>query len=232
MIHQLIFAHPKPGMSEEEFQRYWLEVHAPNYASKIKQIRKYAVDTRIPLDGDGEDPLWSGIAEIWLNNDEEQLASLQSPEFLQGARLDEPNWAAFWRTLVLDTEAHVLRPGPGTARPAGAKLFVLAKRAAGTPLADFRARSLDAHAKLALEVPGLVRYVQGFTRDGAYAIGEATLDVAYQLSFESEEALRTALASPEYAALEQDLAEFVETRYIHRMAVRQHWFIGSESAND
>ena len=49
MIHQLIFAHPKPGMSEQEFQDYWVDVHAVQYASKIPQIRKYLIDTRIPL---------------------------------------------------------------------------------------------------------------------------------------------------------------------------------------
>jgi EthD domain len=41
MIHQLIFAHPKPGMSEKDFQDYWVNVHAVNYASKIPQIKKY-----------------------------------------------------------------------------------------------------------------------------------------------------------------------------------------------
>ena len=47
--------------------------------------------------GETGDPLWSGVAEIWLANEEEQLASLQTPEFLKGARADEPKWAAFWR---------------------------------------------------------------------------------------------------------------------------------------
>ena len=112
MIHQLIFAHPRPGLSEEEFQQYWLEVHAVRYASRIPQIRRYLIDTRIPFGQEPEDPLWGGVAEIWLENEEEQLASLQSPEFLQGARIDEPRWAAFWRTLALDTDAHTLREGP------------------------------------------------------------------------------------------------------------------------
>ena len=112
MIHQLIFAAPKPGMTEEEFQKYWLEVHAVKYASKIKQIRKYMIDTRVPIPGEKTPPLFGGIAEIWIDNEKDQLESLQSEEFLQGARLDEPKWAAFWQTLVLDTDAHVLLEGP------------------------------------------------------------------------------------------------------------------------
>src|SRR5882672_590883 len=141
MIHQLIFAAPKPGMTEQEFQDYWVNVHAVNYASKIPQIRKYLIDTRIPLDD--EEPLWSGVAEIWLENEEDQLASLQTEEFLQGARLDEPNWAAFWRTVVLDTDAHVLREGPPlSADQDWVKLILLVKRKEGLPLAEFRERSL------------------------------------------------------------------------------------------
>jgi uncharacterized protein (TIGR02118 family) len=226
MIHQLVFAHPKPGMTEEDFQRYWLEVHAPNYAAKIPQIRKYCVDTRFSLGPEPADPPWSGIAEIWLENDEDQLASMQTPEFLDGARMDEPRWAAFWLTVVLDTEAHVLLTGSG--RPHGVKVVVLAKRAGGTTVEEFRQRSLDQHAKIALDVPGLLRYVQGFVRDGAYTVGESVLDAAFQLSFETEGDLRTAVDSAEFQALRQDLAEFAEPRYIHQMAVREHWIIGSE----
>ncbi|WP_329565050.1 EthD domain-containing protein [Kitasatospora sp. NBC_01266] len=228
MIHQLIFAHPKPGMSEQEFQRYWLEVHAPNFASKIPQIRKYAVDTRIPLGEEPADPLWSGIAEIWLENDEDQIASLQTPEFLQGARLDEPNWAAFWRTVVLDTDANLVLPGPGSAVPHPVKLVLLVKRTNGTTVEEFRARSLGQHAKVALQLPGLVRYSQNFTRDGWYGLGETLLDGAYLFNFETEEALRAAYDSPEFAALLADLHEFVEPRYIHQMAAVEHWVIGTE----
>lgn len=227
MIHQLIFAHPKPGWTEERFQRYWLEEHAVRYASKIPQIRRYLIDTRIPLPDDPADPLWSGVAEIWLANDEEQLASLQTPEFLDGARQDEPNWAAFWRTLVLDTDAHLLLDGP--AQPAGVKLFVLVKRRAGLPLADFRRRSLTEHAELVQQLPGLRRYLQGHVRDGAYAIGEAPLDAAYQLWFDDEQALAAALDSPEWARIGKDLDEFCEARYVHRLAVREHWVIGPEA---
>ena len=227
MIHQLIFAYPKPGMSEEEFQRYWLEIHAPRYAAKIKQIKRYKIDTRIPLDTDDSEPLWSGVAEIWLENEEEQLASLQSKEFLQGARLDEPNWAAFWRTVVLDTDAHVVREAPE--HTDGVKLIVLVKRKEGLPLAEFRERSLGKHAELVAELPGLRGYLQGFTRDGAYAVGEAVLDAAYQLWFDDVDALSSALSSPEFRRVEEDLRSFVEERYIHQMVTREHWIIGPGS---
>lgn len=230
MIHQLIFAHPKPGMSEQEFQRYWLEVHAPNYAAKIPQIKRYLIDHRIPFGPEPEDPNWSGVAEIWLPNGEEQIASLQTPEFLEGARLDEPKWAAFWRTVVLDTDAHVVVEGPGMVdNPAAVKLILLVKRREGTSLADFRARSLDKHAEVVQEIPGLRRYLQGHTVDGAYGVGEAVLDAAYQLWFDDIDALTKAAETPEFARAMDDLKSFVEPRYVHQMAVQEHWVIGPEA---
>lgn len=230
MIHQLIFAAPRPGMSVEEFQRYWVDVHAVQFASKIPQIRKYLIDTTIPFELGGTDPRWGGVAEIWLANEEEQLASLQTPEFLQGARLDEPTWAAFWQTLVLDTDAHELLPGPDLVPdPSRVKLIMLVKRQEGTSLADFREHSLGTHGELALELPGLRRYLQGHTRDGAYGIGEAVLDAAYQLWFDDADALRAALASPEYARVADDLETFVEARYVHRLVTTEHWILGPQA---
>lgn len=225
MIHQLIFAGPKPGMTVEEFQRYWLEVHAVRYASRIPQIRKYKIDTTVPFPA--IEPLWSGVAEIWLRNETEQLESLQSKEFLEGARPDEPRWAAFWRTVVLDTDAHELLKPPVDAQ--GVKLFVLAKRREGLPLQAFRRRSLGEHAELMLQVPGLRGYVQGHTRDGFYGVGEAILDVAYQLWFDDASALSAALESPEFHRAEDDLKSFVEQRYIHRLVTEEHWIIGPEA---
>jgi len=230
MIHQLIFAAPKPGMTVEEFQDYWVKVHAVRFASKIPQIKKYLIDTTIPFDLGGGDPKWSGVAEIWLNNEEEQLASLQTEEFLQGARLDEPKWAAFWQTVVLDTDAHELKAGPALVEgQEWVKLIVLVKRKEGLPLAAFREYSLGSHGELTLKVPGLRRYLQGHTRDGAYGIGEPVLDAAYQLWFDDVAALEAALASPEFKQVVEDYPEFVEPRYVHRLVTTEHWVIGPDA---
>lgn len=229
MIHQLIFAYPKPGMTETEFQRYWLDVHAPRYASRIPQIRKYLIDTRIARQSDSGDHLWSGVAEIWLANEREQLESLQTPEFLKGARLDEPNWAAFWRTVVLDTDAHVLLEpptysGPGT----GVKLIRLVKRRQGTDLAEFRERGLK-HAERLLALPGLRGLVFGHTRDAFYGVGEAVLDGAFQLWFNDLDALDAALSGEAHALASEDLLTFAEPRYVHELTVAEHWIIGPQA---
>lgn len=229
MIHQFIFAYPRPGMTEAEFQRYWVEEHAVRYASRIPQIRKYLVDTRIPLPGETGDPLWSGVAEIWLTNEREQLESLQTPEFLEGARRDEPNWAAFWRTVGLDTTAHELVRGPGEVRDnTMAKLLVLSKRKAGMALDEFRSYMLGPHASCVEEVPGLRRYQVGLVNDGFYAIGESILDCVEQLWFDDVDSALAAQESAQMKAADADYANCAESRYIHRLLVREHWIIGPE----
>ncbi|PIG90980.1 EthD family reductase [Gloeocapsopsis sp. IPPAS B-1203] len=230
MIHQLIFAHPKPGMSEKEFQNYWINVHAVKYASRIPQIKRYLIDSRIPFGSEPQDPLFSGVAEIWLENEEEQLASLQSKEFLQGARLDEPNWAAFWRTVVLDTNTHVLMAGEPLKKDSTMiKIFALVKRKAGMPLEEFRKYSLEIHGPKDLKLPGLRRYIQCHVRDSFYTVGESILDCVSQLWFDDIQAIEKMLESDENKESAADLANFVELKYAHSFITDEHWIIGPES---
>lgn len=230
MIHQFIFAYPKPGMSEKDFQDYWKNVHAIKYASKIPQIKRYMIDSRIPLKNETGDPLWSGVAEIWLENEEKQLASLQSKEFLEGARLDEPTWAAFWRSVALDTTTHFIMEGEPFQKDSNqVKLFILAKRKEGLPLKTFREKLLASHSQQVLRIPGLKRYAQCHVRDGFYAIGEALLDCISLLWFENMDALETALESPEYKNRVLPEYEYLfESKYVHTLVTDETWIIGPE----
>ncbi|MFE0463965.1 EthD domain-containing protein [Kitasatospora sp. NPDC058965] len=228
MIHQFILAAPKPGMTTQEFQDYWVNVHAVKFASKIPQIRKYLIDSRIPFDGDLGTPALphQGIAEIWLANGEEQLASLQTDEFLQGARLDEPTWAAFWQTLVVDTTAHEIVPGPEDGPAGRVKLTVLLKRAPGLDLAEYRSRTLGEYAQVVAGAPGLRRALHAHTVDGAYVFGEAGFDSVEQFWFDDEAALTAALASPWFAELKAAQQGLVDPKYVFSLASTETWIIG------
>jgi hypothetical protein len=233
MIHQFILAAPKPGMTAQEFQDYWVNVHAVKFAAKIPQIRRYLIDSRVPFDGDrGRPPLpHQGIAEIWLANDEEQLASLQSEEFLQGARLDEPNWAAFWLTIVLDTEAHEIVPGPPLTdpKPSWVKLTTLIKRKPGLALDYYRQQTLTRYAAEVSRLPGLRRHLHAHTRDGFYTFGEASFDSVEQIWFDDLDALREALASPQYAERVRPALEAVaDPAHVFSLASKEDWIIGPQ----
>jgi uncharacterized protein (TIGR02118 family) len=231
MIHQLIFAAPKPGMTAEEFQDYWVNVHAVKYASKITQIKKYMIDTRILFAGDFGQPLLphQGVAEIWIEP-EDQIASLQSKEFLEGARLDEPKWAAFWQTFVIDTTAHEIIAGPTlTKNQNWVKMIILHKRILGLPVETYRQYCLKAHAPLMSELPDLRRYLQCHTVDGYYVIGEsACFDGAEIIWFDSAEMLADSLASDQFRKVRESWNNFVNPKYIFSITAEEHWVIGPD----
>ena len=230
MIHQHIFASPKPGMTEAAFQDYWLNVHAVKFASKIPQIVRYKIDLRLDWTGERPNPIWNGIAEIWLRNEAEQLASMQTPEFLDGARRDEPAWAAFWNTLGLDTGTHVIRDTIGDAIICGrVKLTVLQKRREGIPLAEFRRISLEEQSPAAAECPGVLRHDLCLARDSLYATGESRFDAVGHYWFENSAAFETAIADPLTRALilPSD-GRLLVPRYVIPMLTSEHWVIGPQ----
>jgi hypothetical protein len=227
MIHQFILAAPRPGMTAEEFQDYWVHVHAVKFAARIPQIKRYLVDTRIEFDGDLGTPALphQGMAEIWLENEREQLASLQTDEFVHGARADEPNWAAFWLTIGVDTTAHEIVPGDP--RSDGVKMTVLLKRRPGMSLVDYRRATLDGYAPVAAELPGLRRYLHCHTRDGAYVFGESNFDSVEQWWFDDVDALRAALVSAHHTdRVAPARAAIVDPRHVFSLTTRENWVIG------
>jgi len=222
MIHQFIFAGPKPGLSAEAFQSYWVNFHAVDYAAKIPQIRQYLVATRLSASGAREVPFFQGAAEIWLQNDEEQLASLQTPEFLQGARLDEPRWAAFWRTFVHDADTEIVKSAVFRAEGYN-KLYVFLKRRPDLSLAQFHSRLLEQHRQTALAVPGTLGYLASFARPGAYGLGEPRFDAIEVYSFVSAADATAALTS--VAAMEESWKAFCNTDYLFTFIGQEHWVI-------
>jgi hypothetical protein len=225
VIHQFIFAGPKPGLSPEAFASYWINFHAVDYAAKIPQIRQYLVATRLPLTTGRDVPFFEGVAEIWLRSDAEQIASLQSPEFLQGARADEPRWAAFWQTFAFDTDPHVLRDYSGNELwPEFAKLYVLLKRRPDLSLDAFRAELLAGRRGDGAGANALVRHVLGLARPGLYGLGEPRFDAIEVLSFADAAALHTCLAAGFERALHAGLS-LLDERYLFTFAAQEHWII-------
>lgn len=215
-IHQYIFAGPKPGLTAEAFQSYWVNFHAVDFAAKIPQIRRYLVATREKVEGSRQMPFFEGVAEIWLQNDQEQIASLQTDEFLRGARKDEPRWAAFWQTFVLDTETRVLKDVEGPLREY-VNVYVLLKRKPETELAEFAA-GLEGHALSASTRYPVRRCTIGLARGNLYGFGEPRFDGIEVWSFDATERASATLASA-------GSWSFADPRYIFAMVAREHWII-------
>lgn len=212
MIHQLIFANPKPGMSVKEFQDYWINVHATEYAGKIKQIKKYKVNRILPLEDETE-PVFHGMAEIWLENEEEQLESLLSDEYVHGARADEPNWAAFWETVGLDTYSYdriLCDEEPEY------KILILAKRREGLPLEVFREYIMNRIGEKLEEMDHLKQLTISIVKDNFYFVGESSFDGAIHMWFKSMDAAKEAVKQEAWKSLLTELEIVVSTKYLYQ----------------
>jgi len=231
MIHQHIFASPRPGMSEQEFQDYWRYVHAIKYAVPIPQVRKYKIDCKMDIPSTYHPLAYAGLAEIWLNNEKEKTESVLTPEYLQGAKKDEKKWAAAWQTLVLDTSSTLLHELTAQKKDVPEyKLLVLLKRKENTNLDQFRQHIQTSNAELAVHAPGLIRNLCCFVRDRYYADGsEPFFDFVGHFSAESLLGLKEMMASSYWQ--ETMHADFLKISdpWIHAcMTVRSEWVIGPE----
>ncbi len=219
-------------MTEQEFQDYWRYVHAINYAMPIPQVRKYKIDCKMDVAGTYHPMAYAGLAEIWLNNEQEQAESVLTPEYLEGAKKDEKKWAAAWQTLVLDTQATLLHELTAQRKDLPEyKLLVLLKRKEDTNLAQFRDHLLTNNAALASRTPGLIRNLCCFVRDRYYINGdEPFFDYVGHFSAETLLGLKEMITSNYWQeAMHSDFLAVADP-WIHAcMTVRSEWVIGPEA---
>ena len=87
---KLIFVlYKRQDMSADEFRSYWKETHA-ELAKKIPGARKYLQNHAVS-DPEGEEPPYSGVAELVFDSPEEMRKGLESEE-AQAAIADLPNF--------------------------------------------------------------------------------------------------------------------------------------------
>jgi uncharacterized protein (TIGR02118 family) len=97
----------KPGMSIEEFQRYWREVHAP-IAGAIPGVRRYVQCHAVPETYGGPNaPGFDGAAELWWDSIDAMRAAMATPE-LRAAIEDEKNFIDHTRVASFVTTENVV----------------------------------------------------------------------------------------------------------------------------
>ena len=90
------------------------------------------------------------------------------------------------------------------------KVVVVFRRKVGMDLEAFGQHWQGPHAALVKQLPGLRRYVQSQTIPGGYRKGQPAIDGMAELWFDNTEALRTVAASPAFAAVMADEANFID----------------------
>jgi uncharacterized protein (TIGR02118 family) len=225
MIHRLSFVNAKPGMSEQDFFTYWKDVHAERYGRKIAQAKGYQINFRVPF-GPGQDaPLFQGVSEQWFESDQDVIAYLQSPEYLEGVRPDELNFLTWFGVVTIDTVDRVVVEPPAGDWD-GVKVFVLTKRKPGMSVEEYLQYGREVHGPKVASLPGLRGYVQSSVTDGAYAVAEPLLDTVSTLWLDSADALAAAMASPFFQnEVLPDSARFCDPKYVRSFVMKGHWVV-------
>jgi len=102
MFKMIILLTKKETMSDDEFARYWLDVHAP-LAKKMPGLRKYMVNLvqRPP----NREPDYHGVVELWFDDRENMKKAFVSPE----GKLTQKDSESFTsRMMTLYTEEHTI----------------------------------------------------------------------------------------------------------------------------
>ncbi len=93
----------KDGMSIDEFQRHWREVHGP-IAARLPGLRRYVQCHTLPqLYALENAPAYDGAAELWFDDLGAMQRAMASPE-VRAAREDERNFIDHSRVFAIITE--------------------------------------------------------------------------------------------------------------------------------
>jgi len=90
------------------------------------------------------------------------------------------------------------------------KLIAFFKRSAGLSVEAFQEHWRTVHAELVVRQRGLRRYVQNHTLLSGYRRGEPDYDGVAEAWFDDTQAMRDLADSPEYAAVREDEANFID----------------------
>ena len=106
-VKRVTFLTRKPGLSVEEFQRHWRDVHGP-LAAKMASLRRYVQShTRSSAYAAGRAPAWDGVASAWFDSVDAIRAADATPEHA-AALADRVTFVAPGPTRAILTREHVI----------------------------------------------------------------------------------------------------------------------------
>ncbi len=206
MVKAVSFFRRKGGMSVDAFQAYWRTAHA-EVVVRMPGMRRY-VQSHTLLSGyrKGE-PIYDGIAEIWFDDTQAMRALAQTPQFA-AVQADEANFIDRSTMGLFITEEHVIKDGP--APSSGVKNVEFVKHRPGMSIEAFQKYWREVHGPLGASIPMVRRYVQSHTRRAIYDSGRVPMYDGVALTwFDDTQAMRASAATPEYAQVRADEANFL-----------------------
>lgn len=100
--------HRKQGMSVEDYQRHWREVHGPLGAT-IPAVRRYIQNhPRMSAYANGRQPVCDGYAMVWFRSMADMRSSPETDEYRRTME-DEPNFIDHGKLDFVITKEHVIK---------------------------------------------------------------------------------------------------------------------------
>ena len=184
MIKGIAMVAKKAGLPDDEFHRYWREIHGP-LALRMGNLRRYVQSHRshYPLPGFDQVP-YDGVAEIWFDTLDEIQNLPKNPDYINNAQADEPNFIDVHKLAFLATREHVVIEGPPISQDtAWIKAIFLLRRRTDMTVAQFQDYWLHSHAPQIPRDAGVLRYVQCHQIPETYAQSTPAYDGVAELWF-------------------------------------------------
>lgn len=102
-------------MTDEEFFRYWKDVHGP-IGARIPGLHKLVQSHRLMISTDKKHADYDGMAELWFDSVKTLLAARESAEW-KAASKDEENFINHKKTAYFVTEEHTILDELGVDQP-------------------------------------------------------------------------------------------------------------------
>jgi uncharacterized protein (TIGR02118 family) len=116
MIAMIACAKRKAGISLAEFNRYWIEKHAPLVRSVpefMRHVRKYVQFHCDPHGPPGGSPFggsvdYDGVGELWFDSRESMQTAFEEPRYLEIIRPDELKFLDLDKCIIFITQELVI----------------------------------------------------------------------------------------------------------------------------
>jgi EthD domain len=145
----LVFIPKRPDITAEQFHEHWRTTHA-QLALRIRALDSYIQNHRLATTPEEFPPApfglapYLGVSAAWLAGPRAVDTMGADPDYLDGARLDEPNFMDIESKCNLICREYSLAGAQG--RSAGAvKTFLMLRRPVAVPEPDFQEIWSDRH---------------------------------------------------------------------------------------
>ena len=207
-----------PGMSVDDFRRYWREEH-PKAVLQMPGLLRYQQNHVTDAAYVKGQPFCDGVAETWWESTDVLRSHRDTPQ-LEALLIDEAAFIdpANRQTIIVDEVVIT----DGVVGPGALKQFSWLRPRADLSMAECQTYWRERHGPLAATIPGIVRYVQNHASPSHYRdrtppyIG---LPIAHLASLETA---KLAMRSPELAATRADEANFLSGEPLPFVIAEEH----------